>query len=161
MCGIQPGEDHGQVSRQHVGLNNPDVQVDPLTRIVIPQRDPVEIFHTRQMRQDRNRERAPTVEYPDNVLAGMLIGYKQLKRFPSTHATMTVPVDMTPIEPRFWRQLTTFLGVPHEIMAEGDMLTFIQEWPRVGSRTWDLSADDWPPHPVPEALLTLRTEMGY
>lgn len=160
-CGVLAGEGENQVSRQHVGVNNPDVQVDPAVRIVIPQRDPVEIFHTRQKRQDRNRDRAPSVEYPDKVLASMLIGYKQLERFERTHRTITIPVDVSPIDPKFWRELTNFLNVPSEAMANPNVLSFLHEWPRVGSRNWDLREDDWPQHPVPEELLTIRTEMGY
>ncbi len=121
----------------------------PTLRMVMPVRDPGKIWVSRNQRRDayyqNNGGDRPIEDYL-KVLEQLL---GQFERYDNTLAMypelcMQFPIDK-PIHGGYWTTLASFLGVRHDVMLAGDIMSFVHAWKPVGAFDYQFENKEIPP----------------
>lgn len=146
------------LSRGHVGTTPAPLVIPDDVRLIIPQRNLVDSYHTICQRYDRTiATNKPTRPRPADPMESMLKGFAHLKaiRESRQYTTWTVPVD-APVDPTWWSDFITFLNIPMETFMDPEVLHHIHAWSRVGHH--EHTHPEWD---VPEEIHAINKEWGY
>ena len=158
LLGVKP------VRREHVNIRTyskealAEAPIEPSTRLIIPQRDPGNVWISNNQRRT-HFESQPHYK-PISVVTPLerIVGqYERLRNlmemYPDQYRLMPIDVE---IPSDYWRDLTTFLTIPHERMCDSDVLSWIHKWPKVGA--WDYKYSNIA---IPPEVEEIRKEWGY
>ena len=134
--------------RIHTGQGLPKT---PGGKIIIPQRDPGNVWLTHYRRHRGNDY--PSGQPRSDDVAWM---YGELAEWRTRFPSITYPVDM-PVPPTYWDELAQFLEINPEDIFSGDVLSFVHAGHKYGSTLRRRAA----PVELPQWVQDLRYEWGY